>query len=480
MRAFSTLMSFPRMRQDRLVVAIAALLRGTACRIALDDEDLRLRRVALLAVGELSREARAVERALAARQLARFARRLARAHGIGALLRDRARDRGILLELGRELLVEQVRDQTRDLAVAELGLGLALELRVRELHRDNGGQPFARILAGDGTRLLLGHALGDVAVHAAGQRVAEAGQVRAALRGVHVVGEAVDALVVPVVVLERDLDVDVGGDDAVARRLLVAAVARHEDHRVHRHGAAVQVLDEGRDSTLVVEVVLLAAALVLEVDADAGVQERQLAEPVGERVEAVLGDVEDLRVGVERDLGAGLVGRADGVEILLGHAALVALAPHAAADLDLEVQPIGERVDARHADAVQAARHLVRLVAELAARVERRQHDFGGRPAELGVRIDRNAAAVVLDGDRVVGVHDDADRVAEAGDGLVDRVVDHLVDEVMQAPGPGRPDVHCGPFPDRIETLENLDGSRIVLAHKLASPLGPLSDASAG
>ena len=69
---------FSAQRQDRLEVAVAALLGGAAGRIALDQEDLGLRRVALLAVGELAGQRADVERALAPRQLARLARRLAR------------------------------------------------------------------------------------------------------------------------------------------------------------------------------------------------------------------------------------------------------------------------------------------------------------------------------------------------------------------------------------------------------------------
>jgi hypothetical protein len=70
-----------------------------------------------------------------------------------------------------------------------------------------------------------------------------------------------------------------------------------------------------------------------------------------------------------------------------------------------------QRVDDRHADAVQAARHLVAVVVELAAGVQHRQHDLGRRPAAL-VHVDRDAAAVVDDGDRVVDVDRDVDLVA--------------------------------------------------------------------
>ena len=57
--------------------------------------------------------------------------------------------------------------------------------------------------------------------------------------------------------------------------------------RVQRLLVAVQVLDEGGDAALVLEAVLLVlVALVLERDEDAAVQEGQLAQALGERVEA--------------------------------------------------------------------------------------------------------------------------------------------------------------------------------------------------
>ena len=56
----------------------------------------------------------------------------------------------------------------------------------------------------------------------------------------------------------------------------------------------VQVLDERDDAALVVELVALAVALVVERDDDAAVEERQLAQPLGEDVEAEDGRLEDL------------------------------------------------------------------------------------------------------------------------------------------------------------------------------------------
>ena len=72
--------------------------------------------------------------------------------------------------------------------------------------------------------------------------------------------------------------------------------------------------------------------------------------------------------------------------------------------------------------------------------------------------------AVVDDRDRVVRVDRDLDRVAAAGQRLVDRVVDDLVDEVVQAAHAGRADVHARPLADRLETLEDGDVLGVVAA----------------
>ena len=81
-------------RQDRLVAAVASLLRGAAGRIALDDVELGPVLVALGAVRELAREAGARQHALAADHLARLAGSLARGRGIHRLPDDGLRDRG--------------------------------------------------------------------------------------------------------------------------------------------------------------------------------------------------------------------------------------------------------------------------------------------------------------------------------------------------------------------------------------------------
>ena len=140
----------PADREDRLGLARATLLRGATGGVALDDEELRLRRVALLAIRQLARKAVIRQRPLSPREIAGLAGRSAGPRGIYDLGDDHFCDRRILLEIVAELLVENSFDEAADFTGSELGLRLTLELRLRQLDRDDGRQAFAAIVAADG------------------------------------------------------------------------------------------------------------------------------------------------------------------------------------------------------------------------------------------------------------------------------------------------------------------------------------------
>src|SRR5581483_11473573 len=75
------------------------------------------------------------------------------------LLDDLAGDRRVLLQVLRQLLVDNGVDDALHLVVAELDFGLRLELRMRQLDRDNGGETFADIVAAEVVFLLLKNAV---------------------------------------------------------------------------------------------------------------------------------------------------------------------------------------------------------------------------------------------------------------------------------------------------------------------------------
>ena len=122
-----------------------------------------------------------------------------------------------------------------------------------------------------------------------------------------------------------------------------------------------------------------------------------------------------------------------------------------------------ERVDHRDADPVQPARHLVRDLVELTAGVELCHDDLGRRDLLLVVEVGGNAAAVVGDRHRAVAVEHHLDGVAIAGQRLVNRVVDDLVDHVVEARAVvGVADVHARPLAHGVEPTQDLDGIGVV------------------
>ena len=234
----------------------------------------------------------------------------------------------------------------------------------------------------------------------------------------------------------------------------------------------VEVLDEVDDAALVLEglVELALGPLVAEDDLEALVEERHrlqaLEHGAGDELGA-LGE-EDRWIRPERDRRTGLArqrtagrGVADDCELALRLAALGVLLLVALAVLvDLDEQPLAEGVDHADADAVETAGDLVAVAAELAAGVEHGEHDLGGALALVrtgGVRIDRNAASVVVDADAAIGHQRDRDARAEARHRLVDSVVDDLPNQVVKPGQTGGPDVHSRSFSDRVETFQNLD-----------------------
>jgi hypothetical protein len=100
--------------------------------------------------------------------------------------------------------------------------------------------------------------------------------------------------------------------------------------------------------------------------------------------------------------------------------------------------------------------------AELASGVEHRV-DHLERVLAGRVPADRNATAVVLDDNRAIRGDRHVDSRGVPGHRFVDGVVDDLPDEVMEAAGVRRADVHAGSATDGFQALEDLDARRRVV-----------------
>src|SRR5205823_8009341 len=108
---------------------------------------------------ELARQRRVLQGALAPREIARLAGRHPRLCRLDGLAHDGVALGRVLLEELTELLVDDRRDEALHARVPELGLRLALELRILQLRRDDRRQALAHVLAGEVVVLLLQQAL---------------------------------------------------------------------------------------------------------------------------------------------------------------------------------------------------------------------------------------------------------------------------------------------------------------------------------
>ena len=262
-------------RQDRLKAPVAALLGGAAGAVALDDKQLALGRVALLAVGELAGKIGDVERALAPRQVARLARRLARGRRLDDLRDDLLGVGRVFLEPLRELVGDDALDHRPHFRGDELVLGLRGEFRVGHLDRENAGQALAHVLAGQRHLFLFGDAaVVGVGVDGAGQRGAEAGEMRPAVALRDVVGEAQHRLVIAVGPLHRDFEQDV-----------VTLAADRDRRRMQHLLGAVEIVRKGFETAFEMQGdgFWLDPARVVQHQRDAAVQKGELAQPVLER-----------------------------------------------------------------------------------------------------------------------------------------------------------------------------------------------------
>ena len=440
--------------EDGLEPGVPTLNGGTGCAVALHDVDFAKAGVPLVAVLKLVGHLAGFQPRLAADGFPGFPGGLPGAVGHHGLVQHGLGNGGVFLKIGGQLVVYHLIDQSTDIGVAQLGFGLTLELGVGELDGNNGGDALPAILAGNLVVALDDAVLHAVGVENTGQRGFEAGLVHTALRRAHVVGEGQQKFVVAVVILHGDL----GGS--------VALAAAHIDN-VLAQWRLVPVAPDSKlpDAALVAHGLadlLFIVPVVGDGDGQTRIQEGFLPHPLVEDFVVIDKTVEHLRVGLEGDLRAGLVGLANDAHFLRDIATGKFHFVDAAVFVNPHPQPLAQSVDDGRAHAVQAAGDLITAAAELAAGMEHGIHDLQSRAPGLGLDVHGDTTAVVGDGDGVAGIDGHGNMLTVSCQRFVNGVIHDLIDQVVQTGGGGRADIHTGSFPHRFQTLQNLNLLRAV------------------
>ena len=447
-------------RQNGLVVTIAAHFGGATGGVTLDNKQLSLRRIALGAVGEFARQTAAAHGVLAD-GLAGTSGGLAGLGGDDDVLDDLQRHVRIFIKVTQHALIHDGVHHAFDFAVHELHLRLRIEARMRMFDAQHANHTLAAVIALDLRHLLFEgfRVAGDVLLHRLRERGFEARVMCAKVRVRNRIGKAERLLAEAFVVLNDAIDED---ELLLVLQHHLAATRDHDRLRMHLVFALAEFIHELLHAFRIDQRLTAGSltAFIGDLDGDARIQEGQLAETSTQAIKNKgRRDRKDRHIWEEGDLRAGalrIIEVAKHFERLGGDAALKADGVDLSIAIDLALEPIGKRIHALRADAVQAAGEFIRSVAELAARVQIREHQLDRRHA-FGVHLDWNTASVVLDADGAVGVDGDPDVFAIACEMLVDRVIHHFEHTVVQTAFIRLTDIHARPHAHGSEAFQVLD-----------------------
>ena len=144
-------------------------------------------------------------------------------------------------------------------------------------------------------------------------------------------------------------------------------------------------------------------------------------------------------------------------------ALFISLMIHLTVSADFYFKPFGQGIDNAHANPVQAPRDLIHPVIELTACVQSGQHNLHRRLFLFFMHVYGNTPAVIGYGNTVVCVYHNIDIGTIARHCLINAIVSNLIDQVVQASCAGIADIHGGPLPHSLDTLEHLYLGSVVL-----------------
>src|SRR5690554_853633 len=151
-----------------------------------------------------------------------------------------------------------------------------------------------------------------------------------------------------------------------------------------------------------------------------------------------------------------LIAFADDFDIVFWLTLFIFLNKYLTLPLHLCNQQCGKGVDAGYPYTVQAAGHLIGVLVKLTPGMEHRHYYLQGRFVFFLIDSCRNASPIILYRNRIVFMDNHIDTITIASYCLVNRVVHHLINQVMQTFGTGITDIHGRPFTNSLQTLKYL------------------------
>ena len=347
-------------------------------------------------------------------------------------------------ELGVNLLL----NEGSCFGVAQLGLGLAFELGLGELDRNNGRQTFAHVITGQVVILLADDALfAAVAVHQGGQRGTETFFVHATFGGIDGVCEGVNRRGIRRGPLHGDFhahgafvvfrfevnDVSVDRFDLLCRIQVFHVVTQAMLIHVGNLAESLVLFFRGLlVSGDFVAFIRGSFALIGQGDTQSLVEECHLLEALTQGFEIEDGGLKDFGIRVEGLRRSGFSGFFTTNQFGNGVAAVSkGHPPYVSLPANLRINTRGQGIHNRDTHTVKTAGNRVTAAAELTARVQDGHNDLNRRLVLGRVLINGNTASVIDDANAAIGQDRDLNVVRVASQGLVNGVIYNLIHQVM-------------------------------------------------
>ena len=216
---------------------------------------------------------------------------------------------------------------------------------------------------------------------------------------------------------------------------------------VEGNAVLIQIANEFRQSAFVVVLFLTTIPLVFQNNTQSFVQESQLPQPIGKRVEVVLHPLENFFIGQKGGFRSRFIYLAHFLHGSHRDSPLVALGVSESIPIHFHLAPFRKGIHHGSTHTVQPARNFVGGFVKLSTGVEYGHNDFQSRFFQLLVLIYRNTATVVLHGNTLVLMNGDLDAGAIPRHGFVDAVIHNFVHQMVQAMAGGIANVHGRPTP---------------------------------
>ena len=130
---------------------------------------------------------------------------------------------------------------------------------------------------------------------------------------------------------------------------------------------------------------------------------------------------------------------------------------------DFDLQPLGQGIDYRCTNPVQTAGNLVSAATEFSACVQDGKDNGDSRNAQFWLDAYRDASTVILDADDVARQQVHQNLGTMTCKDLVDCIVHNLIHQMMQTLWSGGTDVHTGTLAHRVQSLQDLNITGIIL-----------------